>query len=250
MNQDSNLYSVTTAAYPELPPCPDIKKYTDEKGTTDWDAYDAAVEQWEARQDNLDKECQDIGLNPALNAFIRSTLKEYLKNESGENQIYSPANLYITLSLLAEITGGDSQKQILSLLGQKDTKTLCNYGKALWKSSYQDDGTAKTVLANSVWMNEDMKYQISLLNMLSDNYYASVFQGPMGERAYDQALKEWIDSNTSGFLNKQTQGLSWDSNTYLSLISTIYFKDNWENSFDSKENSEGVFHRKEDDVNC
>ena len=56
--------------------------------------------------------------------FYEKSMQEILKDDGKSNVVYSPANVYIELAMLAQCTGGDTQKQILDLLGVKDASSL------------------------------------------------------------------------------------------------------------------------------
>ena len=53
----------------------------------------------------------------ALAPFFEKSTRQILSGHGGENQIYSPLNLYMALSMVAEITDGSTRGQILDLLG-------------------------------------------------------------------------------------------------------------------------------------
>lgn len=48
-----------------------------------------------------------------------------LESGNGGNFVYSPLNVYIALSMLAECTDGDSRAQILSLLRENRLENVC-----------------------------------------------------------------------------------------------------------------------------
>ena len=50
--------------------------------------------------------------------------KELLANAAEENAVCSPLNIYIALSMLAEVTDGNSRAQVLEALGVADVETL------------------------------------------------------------------------------------------------------------------------------
>ena len=89
------------------PDFPDTVRYSDVG-----DQYD----KWRA---NLSKRLAAAeGLEHAADQFQTALLPQLLIGD-GENRICSPLNLYITLSMLAETTGGNSRDQILSLLDRQ-----------------------------------------------------------------------------------------------------------------------------------
>lgn len=150
--------------------------------------------------------------------------------------------------MLAETTGGDSRQQILDLLQADSIEALRDRVTALWKDSYQDDGAATSILANSLWLRDGMTYSQDVLDTLAKDYYASSFSGQMGSEEYNQALRDWINEQTKGLLSEQTGELKMARDTVLALASTIYFKAAWGGEFDKDLTKQDIFHAPGGDV--
>lgn len=193
---------------------------------------------WEAQED-----CRG-----ELDGFFSRVMGQFLTGEKGKNKIVSPLNLYMALAMLAETTDGESRGQILDLLGAESTEALREQVDSVWKGTYRNDGSVAAVLANSLWLREDMEYAQSTMDTLAEDYHASSFQGTMGSEAMDQALRDWIDEQTGGLLKEQSQGLFLDPETVLALVSTVYFKDMWDQKFREENTELGVFHAPGGDV--
>lgn len=209
--------------------------------------YDS--EGWGAWRDDRRAQ-QEMGKDYAdgLETYYRATMAQFLTGEEGENRVYSPLNLYIALAMLAETTDGDSRQQILNLLDVTDMDTLRARVKGLWNANYQDDGYAASVLANSLWLDEDIEYVQKTLNTIAENYYASTFQGEMGSADYNAALQAWLNENTGGLLKDQAADIKTDPRTVLALASTIYFSGMWDSKFNKEQTKEDVFHTADGDV--
>ena len=102
--------------------------------------------------------------------------------------------------MLAEITGGDTRSQVLSLLGAPDTETLRTQANKVFNANYRDDGSSFYILADSLWMNESVTFNGDTLGTLADNYYASSFSGKPGTEDFDSAIQSWINSQTGDLL--------------------------------------------------
>ena len=46
----------------------------------------------------------------------------------------------------------------------------------------------------------------SVLDILAENYYASVYRGKAGSAAYNAAIRDWLNENTGGLLKEQAEG--------------------------------------------
>ena len=148
-----------------------------------------------------------------------------------ENRVFSPANLYLALAMLAEITAGDTQGQLLDLLGAEDAKSLRTLCRRVWENLYLDGENSKTLLANSIWLRSGLDVHPEPLDVLAADYYADAYQVSMGTDAADKALRDWLNENTNHLLEDSVGGLKTDPETLLMLASTLYFKGAWLDEF-------------------
>ena len=208
---------------------------------------------WDAWWGDVAAQRQQIhGQTEGMTDFYTRTMATFLKGEKGENRVYSPLNVYMALSMLAETAEGDSRQQILDLLGQNDLAALRQKNAAMWNGVYLDDGAVLSRLANSLWLaeGERWQYDTATAQILADNYYASVFQGKMGDPAYDAALQEWINEQTNNLLTEQAADLAFDPDTALALASTICLQAKWTDEFSPAATVDGKFHAATGDVDC
>lgn len=182
--------------------------------------------------------------------FYTATAGQFLTGEAGKNRVYSPLNLYMALSMLAETTDGDSRREILSLLGQRDMDSARAAAKGLWSANYRDDGVTTSLLANSLWLRQDAAYRQDTLDRLAADHYASVFAGQMGSDGYTQALRDWLNEQTGGLLKKQVDNVELYSSTVMALASTIHFKATWVDRFNKDGTTADLFHAATGDVTC
>ncbi len=184
--------------------------------------------------------------------FYKTVMGQFLVGEKGENRVFSPLNVYMGLSLLAETSDGESREEILSLLGVKDLDALRRKANLLWEHNYEYQGPdyqfAVLQLGNSLWLKNGLSYNKLTMNTLAKNYYASAFSGNMGSKEYTEQLQNWLNDQTGGVLKEQVSGVELDPSTVLSLVSTIYFGARWVDCFDPKLTAEDVFHAANGDV--
>ena len=221
--------ALTAAVYPETPGYPDEEL---------WDA--AKMDAWsKAARDRRAIEVRDLR---GLDGFLTASLREFLGKSGGENRVFSPLNVYMALAMLAELTDGESRAQILSLLGSDSVAALREQAGALWNKNYRNDGATTSILAASLWLNQDVRFVQKTLDLLAQAYYASAYQGRMGTAETDKALQDWIDEQTGGLLHEQASGLHLDAQTVLALATTIYFKARWTDEFNKNATAPGLFH--------
>ncbi|MCD8126756.1 MAG: hypothetical protein LUD82_04560 [Clostridiales bacterium] len=225
------------AQYPETAPYPDEENW-------DEDAYDAWWAVTQERRSYLEDYPEDY------NDFVSATMAQFLVSENGENAAYSPLNIYLALAMLAETTGGNSQAQILNLLGADSVETLRTQANALWRGNYCDDGTVTSLLASSLWLSDSLTYQQDTLDALAEYYYASTYRGQMGSDEVNQALQSWLNEQTGGLLEEQASGVELSEYTIMALATTIYYKAAWMDEFWEDNNTEETFHTPNGDITC
>ena len=200
----TNAFALAEATYPESAPYPNEAKYSGAK-------YEAAYDAWSA--DRRARNTAASSVDGALDDYIRAALPALLSGADGKNAVCSPVSVYMALSMLAEVTDGDTRAQILSLLGA-----------------------------------DSMDYNSNTLARLADSYYASAYRGEMGSEAFNEALRRWINEQTGGLLKDSADGLSLAPDTVIALASTIYFRAKWGSEFSKSATTDGVFHAPDGDV--
>lgn len=241
--------AIAQAVYPQTPAYPDEMQYINEAtGILDSAAYEKDYDAWQQCRQELST--QPEGYADGMEGFFTETIQEFLTGEDGENRVYSPLNVYMALSMLAEVTDGNSRQQILELLGVEDVETLRTKVSALWESNYSDDGRVTSILGNSVWLNQNVDFRQPVLDTLAEYHYASSYQGVMGSAEMNQMLQDWLNEQTGGLLKEQASNSKLDSNIIMALASSIYYKARWSNAFSEADTREDVFHSIEGEITC
>lgn len=223
-------YAVSEAKYPETVDYPDgesVNFYEEEKA-------------WQKSRDELLEEYDSETMN--ADAFFKNSFSVFLSDSEGENRVYSPLNIYFALGMLAEITDNNSRKQILDTLDVEDIEELRSTSNALWKANYYNDKRVSSILANSLWLNNKVKFNNDTLNKVSDVYYASSYSGEMGSKKFDNALGSWINENTKNLLNNQTKNIEMSEYSVIALASTIYFRASWNDKFHESATKKQTFY--------
>lgn len=242
-------HAIKEASYPDMPAYPREEDLFDPKtGEMDDEAFDRLYMPWsEAQRGRF-----DLPENYAagLESFFAAGIRQFLSGAGEENRVYSPVNVLMALAMQAELTEGNSRKQILDLLGQDSVEALRAQVGNIWKANYCDDGATTSILANSLWLNESVDFVPETMETLARAYYASSYRGEMGTEEFDQALRDWINQQTGGLLEEQAAGLSLDPETVLALASTIYFRGKWSSEFSPSRTEPQTFHTPAGDVEC
>ncbi len=226
-------YAISQAEYPKMAPYPG-EFYSEEEYNAWWE--------------DIMAQRRDLGDISPLQDFFAKSSQIFLTDTQGENKVYSPLNVYIALSMLAQITDGSSREQILTLLGSDSMEALRSQVSDVWNANYRDDGMLTSILANSLWLNKEIAFNQDTMDILAQDFYASSYQGEMGSDAFNDALQEWLNVQTGGLLKDQTEGIEMNSETILALATTIYYKAKWSHDFQKENTSPQTFHSPSGDL--
>lgn len=210
--------------------------------------YSEDFEEWNESRKSHRKHYDSY--NKDLDGFFIKSVSEILSGRNAENRVYSPISLYMALGMLAELTEGNSRKQILDLLGYENMEVLRNQASAVWNSNYCDDGLSKSILGSSLWVDDDIDLYDETLSILKDIYYSSSFKGQMGSTELNNALRSWLNQQTGNFLTDYTSEVEFPPETLLSLITTVYYEASWNTVFSEEKTVTDVFHSATGDVEC
>ena len=215
-------------------------KYTEESNKI-MDGYAKKQSAYEEAMVALRGDGVEPQFDGPMYGFTQNTANTIFGEMADKNVAYSPANLYMALCMLCEVTDGESRAQIMNLLGLNNIEEVRASAGQLWRNLYLSEEGSKTLLANSMWLNENINFKEETIKKLAENYYASGFSVPMGEKETDEALRAWINENTGGLLEDAAGSIETDPMTVLALVSTIYFKDGWCHRFEPSLNTTDDF---------
>lgn len=235
-----SAYAIALPTYPDLPQYPAEPAFDTEAAWERYqEEYDVYWNAWRDYRDEVPALYKTPELDEALAAFTGESTALALAGE--DNRIYSPVSLWFALAMLAETTGGETRRQVLDALGASDLEQLRDWADILWHTLYQDDGTATTLLGNSIWLNENVTFHQDVLENLAEHYYASSYQVPMGTDEADQALADWVAEQTKGLIGADGKVLETTSDTLNVLASTLYFQAGWSDEFNDRLTEEDIF---------
>jgi serine protease inhibitor len=241
-------FAIVQASYPECAPYPGEAEFDGNFSQEGEENYKAMMIKWASER--KERVSRSEKYRNDLYSFYQTTMQEFLVNGENINRIYSPLNLYMALSMLTELTDGESRKQILNLLDAPDLSAVRERAEGLWTANYCDDGMVTSLLANSLWMRQGVPFIQKTMQTLTDTYHASSFQGEMGSEAFTRAFHSWLNAQTGGLLGDQVGNLEMDKNTVLELASTIYYSAQWQDRFFEEETREEIFHKADGDISC
>ncbi|MGN1119020.1 MAG: serpin family protein [Oscillospiraceae bacterium] len=223
------------AVYPEMAPYPDENSPDFDEQFTAWS------------HDRKAQRCTVKGYSDNLWGFYEDSTRQFLCGTE-ENRVYSPLNLYMALSMLAEITEGETQRQILDLLSAEDIESLRTQAGQLWNANYCNDGAITSIMGNSVWLDSSLDYRQEVLDNLAENCYASSYSGKFGSQEMNDALREWLNCQTGGLLEEAVDNVELKPGAVMGLYSTELFTGKWFMEFNPQNNDTKTFHASSGDI--
>ncbi len=235
LNSDSLApqYLLAGPVLPELTPYP--------LDQSDWSLWQQQEQLWWQHRQELHS--APAGYADNLDSFWLESISVYLSGQAGENTVCSPISLYMALAMLAQATGGQSRQELLDLLGVESMEALAEQVRYVFLNQYENDGVRTCILANSLWLDEGRAFHSDTVGLLADDFYASVYQGALESPEMNIALKDWLNTQTGGLLYDSIADLEpMDIDTVFALASTINYRCNWAEGFQTAANTAGIFY--------
>jgi serine protease inhibitor len=208
--------------------------------------YPEAVdfEDFNTRREVLEQNPVDSDFLAALNSFSYATASSVLSG-AASNANYSPLSLYFALALAGTGANGETQSQIFDLLGVSSGNEVSAQCGNLYRLFYTDHEISKLKIANSLWLDNHTVFHESFVQNAAGNFYAGAYEVDFADETTGKIMGRWISDNTNGTLSPDFQT---DAEQILSIINTVYFYDEWINSFSEARTAEAVFHAPKGDV--
>ncbi len=204
-----------------------------------------ALDDFDASRDIREQNPLSEDFLNAVSDFSFQTASSILaESAAGENINYSPLSLYYALAVATSGAGGETGDELLELLGMPDTATLNEESGNLYRRLFFDNEFGKLLIANSLWLDDDMNgekitYKDEFVETAASNYYASSHNVDFADPTTAEAMAEWIAEKTEGTIAAEFE---IDPEQIFSIINTIYFRDQWIDRFDSDKTAPDVFH--------
>lgn len=187
-----------------------------------------------------------------VTSFVKSSIQACLQDAASENYVFSPANLYLGLGLLAETTGSDTRTQILSVLGSSNTAALRSRVSSIYNANQliaSSENTSNTsALSNSLWLDEFWSLDDHLLGSLAAQYQTSAYRGDMNSISFRHFFRDWTQEQTQ-YYTAPEESLPCLEPT-VSFLSTTYTNIAWEEPFSLLAYSEETFFAADREILC
>jgi serpin B len=160
------------------------------------------------------------------------------------NKNLSPVSVYIALSMAAEGARGETQGELLALLGAQDATDMRRTAQELLSSLEVRGETGEIALADSLWLGEQdstVSFREAYLELLRTSYDAEARSVPFGDPAAGEEIAAWIREKTREKINISEDAMRFDADTLAVLINTVFLKDSWREPFNEDRTEQGIF---------
>ncbi|MBD2612130.1 MAG: serpin family protein [Nostoc sp. ZfuVER08] len=186
----------------------------------------------------------DTKIIQSNNKFGFQLFSEVNKNDGGEKNVFiSPSSVAIALAMTYNGASGSTQQAMaktLELQGMSLSEINSGYAALLKQILENADAKVQLKIANSLWANQEVKFQPDFLQRTEDFYQAKVSNLNFKNPTAINNINDWVKDNTAGKINKIVEKIEPDQ--VLFLINAIYFKGNWTNEFDKNQTAEYPFY--------
>lgn len=198
-----------------------------------------AFDDYDAQSAVRDANPVDDGTIDAVNSFAYESAVKILNDGQNKSGCFSPLSLYYALAIAASGASGDTQAQLLSALGMADTQTLSTQCGNLFRDLYADNDIVKLTLADSLWVDNEFSPKDAFVQNAVKNFYAETYSADLSTQKAMDAMAQWVNAHTNDLLNPQFEP---NDSLLMSIINTIYFKDQWTDNFDEKDTVQAPFY--------
>ena len=226
---------------------------------------DMPLDDWQWRWDFREQQgVYSDELLEGMKQFASDSAVLVLGQETDKNLCYSPVSLYTALAMTAEMAGGETRQQILEAL-HYDYPQGVQSGAWLDGSprypidslaedmyryltlTYEKELTSTTQIANSLWLNKNFLDEKDLrqttADLLAEKYMVSSYVRDFDKKSTAEDMSDWVLQHTKGLLGGREGDFELSGDTAMTLLSTVYFYDQWTEEFDQSRNVTAPFYK-------
>ena len=170
----------------------------------------------------------------------------FRKARGENNSILSPLSITYALGMLNNGAAGQTQQEINNVLGfgEAGADAINNYcRKLLTETNDIDKWGAKTEMANTIFVNSGLDYELQQGFIDKANQYYDAT--PTALNFYDDGaldiINQWSNDKTHGMIPEILNNNTFNPNSVSYLLNALYFKGSWTNPFKESDTKEEAF---------
>ena len=161
--------------------------------------------------------------DPGIDKFAFDLLKQIVQS-SDDNFNFAPVNLSLSLALAANGATGETQKEMLTMLGYEnsDPVIMNSYYKALTETMEKPIDDIDLDLSHSIWYAEDLTIREEFKRINSVYFNSDLRSIDLKDPLAPDHINRWVYENTNRKIFSLVDEISQD--VIMFLLSTFYFK--------------------------
>lgn len=159
-----------------------------------------------------------------------------------KNKLFSPVNLTVALSMLANASSQQDVTDIGKLIGCTDLDRINTYNSKLMRYLPNQGSGNKLKLANGIWYRAKYDLTKTFVDNMNNVYrFNPVSVAKFDDKAIDE-INKWAEASTEGLIKIIANEMTCNNSTKMFLASAIYYKGLWQNKFSKDATKISVFH--------
>jgi len=157
-----------------------------------------------------------------------------------KNVMLSPLSVLLALGMTSNGANGTTLESMLDVLAAKQgTLEQFNKANASYLGSIKKISGVELSIANSLWLNKEVRFDKDFLNKTREVYHASAKNLDFSASSSLTTINTWVSGATRGTIKTILDSL--DPAALMYLINAVYFKGDWENPFTKESTSKQDF---------
>ncbi|MGN7385715.1 serpin family protein [Sporosarcina sp. SAFN-015] len=169
-------------------------------------------------------------------------INEITPDDNG-NLFISPTSLLMALAMVYNGADGVTKEEIAQALQMEgvDPLDLNKASASLMTMLNKDTNEIELQVANSIWLNDQYKFQDEFANQSKDYFNAEIEEINITSNDSPKRINDWVEKATNGKIDKMVNG-PLDEDLVAMLLNAIYFKGDWQHPFKKKDTEKKAFH--------
>jgi serpin B len=171
--------------------------------------------------------------------------------EQEPNTFFSPYSMSMALAMAYEGIEGESAEQIRSVLHLTLSRAILNQALATVQQMLEQTEGVQLDIANALWIQSDYPFRSSYLETMR-THFSNALQMVNFLEAYERIriqINTWVEEQTQSKIKNLLPAGSLTPATILVIVNAIYFKGNWDISFDEELTHEAPFYKLDGSTN-
>ncbi|XP_056313845.1 serine protease inhibitor 2.1-like isoform X1 [Danio aesculapii] len=179
------------------------------------------------------------------NDFAFNLYKRLIKmpDYQSKNIFFSPFSVSMALSELSLGAGGDTKQQLLSGIGHNSAIFSTEEMHQLFHSLLEDIDNRTGVdidVGTALYASDRFKPHSKFLQDMKEFYHSDGFTVDFSVKETVDQINKYVEEKTHGKISQAVNNLKAD--TFMFLLTYIYFKGKWDKPFNPQKTSEDTFH--------